>query len=260
MEKKLARNLMELSNIFVPYKIYPAGKYTPHSPLRCFQQLYPENYYSSQIESFLSIHKYSPTQRGADLPWWGPEYFTDTLGYRVVIVSQDSNAEDAGSIVFYACLFSSITSENEYREFTQCLGKKKVFRYNSSWKKIYNQLIEWNIDLRFCYVTDASKVYKEGSWKDKDFDRKKSSLLLERELEYCKPDLLILLGSAPLSLLKKDIPYGDVVGTQINVNGLKCIVSPFLTGNALAQPNFKKRLENASRLIVSQTQGQIRGL
>ena len=144
MQKKFAQKLMELSDIFIPYKVYPVSKYVPHSALRCFQQLYPEDYYSSQIESFLKVHTYEPAQRGADLPWWGSKYFTDTQGYRVVIVSQDSNEKDAGSVVFFACLYSPIPSEEEYKKFNQCLGKKKVFRYNSSWKKIYNKLIEWN--------------------------------------------------------------------------------------------------------------------
>jgi len=28
------------------------------------------------------------------------------------------------------------------------------------------QLLDWNIDLRFYYITDASKVYKDDSWKN----------------------------------------------------------------------------------------------
>ena len=169
-----------------------------------------------------------------------------------MVISQDSLAKDANSIVFWACLYSIIASEEEYKRLTQCLGEKKTFRF-SSWKKIYDQLSEWGIDLRFCYITDASKVYKEGSWKDRDFDKIKSKKLLEEEIGHCKPDLLILLGAAPLAILDENLPYRDVVGKQINLQGYKCIISPFLTGNALTQPDFKNRLKNASRLIISQT-------
>lgn len=244
--------IIKLSNIFSQYKIYPVGKYISGSPVRCFQRLFHQNYYTSQIETFLQSHAYKPVQRGADLPWWGSKYFTDESGHRVMIISQDSLAKDAGSIVFWSCLYSLVNSEEEYSKFTQCLGEKKTFRFNS-WKKIYDQLSEWNIDLQFCYITDASKVYKEGSWKDGDFDKIKSKKLLEEEIEYCKPDLLILLGSAPLAILDKNLSYRDVVGTQIDINGFKCIVSTFLTGNALAQPNFKNRLKEASELIISKT-------
>lgn len=249
---QVKNNLIELSNIFSRYKIYPVSKYISGSPVRCFQRLFHQNYYTSQVETFLQSHTYKPVQRGADLPWWGSKYFTDESGYRVMIVSQDSLAKDAGSIVFWACLYSLVDSEGEYSKFTQCLGEKKPFRFNN-WKKIHDQLSEWNIDLQFCYITDASKVYKEGSWKDRDFDKIKSKKLLEEEIEYCEPDLLILLGSTPLAILDKNLSYRDVVGTQIYINSFKCIISPFLTGNAPTQSNFKSRLKEASELIISKT-------
>ncbi len=247
--------IIKLSNIFVPYKIYPASKCVSGSSLRCFQQLYPKNYYSLQVELFLHSHMYKPVQRGADLPWWGSKYFTDQPGNRAMIVSQDSLAKDAGSIVFWVCLYSLVNSREEYSKFTQCLGEKKAFRFNS-WKKIYSQLSAWNIDMRFCYITDASKVYKGGSWKNRDFDKIKSKRLLEEEIKHCKPDFLILLGAAPLAILDGNLAYRDVVGKQINICGFKCIVSPFLTGNAPTQPNFKNRLKNASELIISKTLGR----
>jgi len=115
-------------------------------------------------------------------------------------------------------------------------------------------LSEWGIDFDFLYITDASKVFKKGSWQDRDFDRKKSKDLLGAEIEFCNPDLIILLGSQPLHLLTETKNYAFAVesGKPIFIKGKKCVVSPFFIGNGPAQPNFKKRLKIASHLIKRQ--------
>ena len=237
-----------LSKIFARYKTYPIDKYIFQSPVRCFQHLYPKNYFSSQIEIFLREHIYKPSQRGVDLPWWGSKYFTDESGCRVMVISQDSLAEDAGSIVFYACLYSVVKSENEYIKFTQGLGSKNPFTFKS-WEMMRKQLLDWKIDLRFCYVTDASKVYKNDSWKN--FDKSKSKALLEAEIEFCNPDLIILLGASPLFLIDPTQNYACAVeaGKQLQFGGRKYVVAPFPIGQGRTHKNFKKRLEIASSLI-----------
>ena len=45
------------------------------------------------------------------------------------------------------------------------LNIKNLFAFNR-WETMQKQLLDWNIDLRFYYITDASKVYKDDSWKN----------------------------------------------------------------------------------------------
>jgi len=74
---------------------------------------------------------------------------------------------------------------------------------------------------------------------------------LEAEIEFCNPDLIILLGAQPLRLLEENKNYGFVVetGKPILVQGRICVVSPFFIGNGPAQPNFQTRLKTATHLI-----------
>jgi len=237
-----------LSKIFARYKTYPIDKYIPQSPVRRFQHLYPENYFSSQIEIFLREHIYKPSQKGADLPWWGSEYFTNKLGCRIMVISQDSLAKNAGSIVFWACLYPVVNSKDEYIKFTQGLDSKNLFAFNR-WETTRKQLLDWKIDLKFCYITDASKVYKNDSWKD--FDKQKSKALLEAEIEFCNPELVILLGASPLFLIDPTQNYAHAVeaGKLLQFGDRKYVVAPFPIGQGRTHKNFKKRLEIASSLI-----------
>lgn len=247
--------LQELSLIFKSYKTFPLSCYKNGTPLRRFQELYPTDYYSSQAEAFLQYHDYSQAQRGSDLPWWGKYFFSDAKGFRVMIISQDSLAKDAGSIVFFASLFPVCNSEQEFQRYVSGLNENQSFSYNS-WRKVREQLNKWGIDLNYCYITDAAKVYKNGSWKDRDFDKKKSKELLQSEIKLCKPDLIVLLGTSGLALLNKNIKYGDVVekGKPILINGKECVVAPFITGQGHTQKNFKERLDIASKVIQEKTQ------
>ena len=237
-----------LSKIFALYKTYPIDKYISQSPIRRFQHLYPENHFSSQVEIFLREHIYKPSQRGADLPWWGSKYFTDESGRRVMVISQDSLADDAGSIVFWACLYPVVSSKDEYIKFTQRLDSKNLFAFNR-WETMQKQLLDWNIDLQFCYITDASKVHKDDSWKS--FDKPKSKTLLEAEIEFCNPDLVILLGASPLFLIDPTQNYAQAVeaGKLLQFGGRKYVVVPFPIGQGRTHKNFKKRIEIASSLI-----------
>lgn len=243
--------IQNLSNLYSKYKIFPDCCYVSGSPVEVFKRLYPNNYYSRELGEFLKYHTYSPIQRGADLPWWGSNYFSNTPGKRTMIISQDSLSNDAGSVAFWAHLFSVINNEADYREYTSRLTDKGLFRF-SSWNKVHNQLCNWKLDLNFCFITDAAKVYKHGSWKDRDFDRQRSKELLLEEIRTCKPDITIILGAAPLALLDPDIKYGDIIdgGKTINIGSFKCIVAPFIIGNGPTQLNFKERLASASELIL----------
>lgn len=245
------KEIDDVAKLYVKYKIFPDGCYSSGSPVESFLRLYPDNYYSKELKDFLKFHTYSPIQRGADLPWWGCNYFNSIPSKRTMIISQDSLSKDAGSIVFWAHLFSVIKSEDDYKCYTSQLNDTDLFKFNS-WYKVYNQLSNWKLDLSCCFITDAAKVYRHGSWKDRDFDKQRSKELLLEEIEACKPNLIIILGSAPLILLNPDLRYADIIdsGKIINISNIKCIVSPFFIGMGITQLNFKERLAIASRLIL----------
>ena len=240
----------ELSKIFADYKVFPEEAFKEKSPLRVFQKLYPDNYYSNEVEKLIRLQKYKQFTRGADLPWWGEDFFNSNAKTKVFIVSQDSLSKDAGSIVFWSQLYGPINSKEDYEIYNLLLDENDLFAYNS-WNKVNKQLGEWNIDLNNCYITDAAKVYKEASYKDRDFDNAKSKELLVAEIEVCKPDLIILLGGQPLRLLIPKIKYSAAVdsGEYLDFDGIRVVVSPFITGQGHTQKNYKDRLNIASALI-----------
>jgi hypothetical protein len=200
--------LSALSKIYAPFCIYPNIKYLNDSPVNVFQRQYPSSHYSREIQEFLSIHNYPAIRKGADLPWWGKNYFSTEKGKRVFIISQDSLAEGAGSIVFFAQLMPLIHDQVKYETYCKELNFNQRFRY-ASWKRIKGQIKEWGLDLDFLFISDASKVYEINS--DKKFNKDKSRALLMQEIQFCNPDLLVLMGGAPLELLRKDLIYAEVV-------------------------------------------------
>lgn len=239
----------KLSKIFFEYKIYPQCLYTANTPVRTFQKLYPDNYYSKDISKFLKIHDYKPVIRGADLPWWGETFF-ESNNKKVMIISQDSLSEDAGSVVFWSNLYDVINNKDDYERYNSLLVNDNLFSYNS-WYKVLEKLKDWKIDLDNCYITDACKVYQFGPEKQNKFDIKKSKELLHKEINFCKPNLLILLGSKPLKLLLPDVNYSGAVerGEYLHFGEIKVVVSPFITGQGHTQKNYSKRLNIASELI-----------
>jgi hypothetical protein len=239
----------KLSKIFFEYKIYPQYSYKNNTPVKVFQKSYPENYYSKDINNFLKIHDYNPIIRGADLPWWGKNFF-ESNNKKVMIISQDSLSEDAGSVVFWSNLYDVINSKYDYDRYNKLLLNDNLFSYRS-WYKVLEILKEWNINLESCYITDACKVYKVGPKETSKFDIKKSKDLLHKEINFCEPDLLILLGRKPLKLLIPDVNYSDAVekGEYLTYGDIIVVVSPFITGQGHTQKNYSKRLNIASNLI-----------
>ncbi len=181
--------------------------------------------------------------------FWGKKYFTNEKGIRILIIGQDSLCEDAMSIILYSHLFpANVKDVYELREYTGKSPSEKGFPFGS-WKKVKTTLTEWGVDFDFLYMTDASKVYRNGSWEK--FDTAKSKELLEAEIEFCNPDLIILLGAPALKLLDETKEYRSAVesGELIFVKERRCVVSPFFIGNGCTQPNFEERLQTATRLI-----------
>lgn len=247
--------IKDLSLIYSKYNIYPYSSFSKGTPVQLFRDMFPENHYARDLSIFLNYQKYAPKQRGADLPWWGRRYFTPSKGYRIFIISQDSLSPDSGSVVFYAHLFPIVKCEGEYISFTKNLKVNKPFSFKS-YIGVRQKILSMNIDFDYVFLTDAAKVYKENPSPNDLFDQIKSKELLIEEINYCKPNLILILGSKPLSLLMKNLSYRDCVENQsyLNFKGIKCVVSPFICGQGLAQKNFKERFANASFLMKNALQ------
>lgn len=240
--------MRKVAKLFAKYKVCSKNCYGNDSPVKVFQKTYPDNHYSKELEVFLSYQDYLPTQRGADLSWWGKDYFSGKKGFRVMVIGQDSKAKDAGSVVFFTHLMLIISGKVDYQKHIKFLHTK--FSFNS-WDKIKKWFAQCNIDLDYLYVTDGKKVYKEGSLENDDFDKKKSKELLEEEIDLCSPDLIVILGASSLSLLDKSRKYNFTAeeGKVIEIRGRRCIVAPFPIGLGRIQHNFEKRLSIATHLI-----------
>ena len=243
------RRLEVLSELYAEYNIFSEECYGLGSPVKEYMQMYPKHYYCQDIIKFLKHHKYNPEKRGADLPWWGNRYFSDDKDTRIMIISQDSLSNDAGSVVFWAHLFDAVKSQMEFTAYISRLYNKNLFRYNS-WSRVYQQLCSWKLDINYCFITDAAKVYKTRSWKDRDFDRTRSRILLMREIELCQPDLIITLGASPVTLINDEWSYGDIVGRKVAVGTVPMVAAPFFIGNGPTQPHFKERMEVVTKSIL----------
>lgn len=223
------KKIEELAQHFAEYKIYPISCYKDVTPARKFiresEDSYSDNDYAEGLKIILSYQDYKPTKRGADLPFWGKEYFSDkNVTPRVLIVAQDSNYNDAGSIVL-----------NAHRMY---YGLK-------------SQLAKWEINSDFLYMTDARKVFENNS--RNVFNEEESKKLLEKEINICDPDLIILLGKSPLELLDKTKgeKFGTVVesGELISILGRGCVVSPYPFGKGCKRHDFPNRMGIATELI-----------
>ncbi len=227
-----------LSRLYAGYGIYPSTCFTSQTPVQVFRQLYPTDHYSRDVGDFLRYQDYAHARKGADLPWWGKRYFEKEPGRRVLMVSQDSLAPDAGSVVFWMHLFARIASRLDLETFKQQLEPRyRTFRYGS-YGRIQKQMNDWHLNLDFVFITDAAKVHKTGSWKDRDFDWGQSRELLGKEIDECRPDLIVLLGGDALSLLSPGLRYADAVEADkyILIGGTKSVVAPFPIGQGLTQP------------------------
>ena len=219
--------ISKLAQIFSKYKIYPKDKFTTNTAVGWFLEN-SDNYYAQDLRNyFLSKQNYQSVKRGADLPFWGKEYFSNKSGKRIFVVTQDSQTPDAGSVVFWAHLFGNL---DLYKKFRNAFGKnpETALRYD---KFI---LEECKLNLDFLYITDAKKVYQDNSWKK--FDYYQSQNLLEEEIKFCQPNVIIFLGNSGLELLtSKKWKLADYYKNDenIKIKGIDCFVFPFPTGQGL---------------------------
>jgi hypothetical protein len=246
----------KLASVFQQYKTFPKECYNAaDSPVQIFIKMFPNDSYAHDLKAFISLQEYKPTQAGSDLPWWGKKYFSNEDGFRVFIVAQDSNANDAESIVFYSHLFPSVKTNDQYRSYTSAIKHKDTSKKSFSFKSyigVRNKITEeWGLNLDFLYITDAAKVYRYNSWEKNDFDFEKSKSLLKDEIKFCNPNLIILLGWKALRILDETQSFKNIVESHsfLKIEGRQIVVAPFLCGQGLSQPNFKQRFENAKFLI-----------
>jgi len=221
------KEISKLAQLFAKYKIYPKEKFTTNTAVGWFLEN-SDNYYAQNLRNdFLPEQNYPSEKRGADLPFWGEDFFSNKQGRRrVMVIGQDTKVENAGSIVFWAHLFGKL---DLYKRFRSARGENPEAAFKKYGKFI---LDECKLNLDFLYITDAKKVYQDNSWEK--FDDCQSQNLLEKEVNFCKPNAIIFLGLSGLELLTgkkwKLIDYYQN-GEDIKIKGIDCFVFPFPTGN-----------------------------
>jgi hypothetical protein len=216
----------KLSEIFRPYQIYPMSRFHSGTAAKIMQNKYEGSHYIEDLNTFLNNQVENSNRIGADLPWWGKKYFTNEKGVRIFIISQDSLAIDAGSIVFYMPFMDDLEMNNKLVEdFINSNGLDKF----AGWGITKEFFKGCGINLDYVYVTDARKVYPENSFNDgtkafldelknyknelKAYDIQRTILesnstetkqLLIEEINYCKPDIIITLGEVGFRYLFKE--------------------------------------------------------
>ena len=241
--------IVELGKIYAEYEIFSRSTFHMHTPLSVFQDLFPNNHYSKDINTFLEYQDYKATKRGADLPWWGKKYFTLNNDRKYMIISQDSLSADSGSVVFYTHIMQEISNRKAYEHYRSRLSWSYRNFHFGNWTSVKETITNWGVDFDNLFITDASKVYMEES-KSK-FDKVKSKDLLIEEIKFCKPHILILLGGSPLNILAKEYIYADIVDNArlLEIEGVRTVVCPFPSGQGRSHKHFKARMENATHLL-----------
>ena len=220
--------LLKLAELFSQYKLYPIQCFDNTSIAHIFQTTHPKDSYAKDLTKILEIQHYKPEQRGADLPWWGKRFFSKSIKPRVMIISQDSNSPNAGSIVFHACLWPYM----DYNEYKKYIRNNRLVLYRGF--GLSRDLIQV-IGFDNIYITDARKVYKKVPIKDKDFDEDYSKELLEWEISICDPELIVLLGEKTMHFMDFEERYNEVCGNQVLTrNNRPYIVAPFPSGANLS--------------------------
>lgn len=129
--------ISDLSRIYSKYKIYSASTYYKGTPMRVFQEMHPSDHYSKEIKMFLQEHDYKPVRRGADLPWWGENFFKNDGNKKALLISQDSLSVDSGSVAFYAHIMQAVNNKAEFNTFYVKLAEEyRRFGYANTVKQI----------------------------------------------------------------------------------------------------------------------------
>jgi hypothetical protein len=288
------QKIIELSTLFKG--IYPVECFTEDTALYKFlypegqySQIFEDDHYRKDIQLFLQQHQYKQERIGSDLPWWGQKYFSSHTGVRVMVISQDSNTPDAGSITFYLHLMKYF-NKSQYDSY---IAKNRLTLF-TGWDTVKNLLREASVDLDFLYITDGKKVYPEESLQyknspyDSDLERKakekkrKSMIqstakrhkeinarLLKSEIKFCNPDVIVVLGGVGLSLL--DVPkkitellendtYSVYIEdfTTMYWTGRKSIeIAPFPSGSNNGLLEYRSRAIRSIRSVIESVKATV---
>lgn len=207
--------IKQLGEIFRPYGIYPQDRYNEKTAFKVFQNTHPDHHFSREAQYLIGTQQRHSERIGADLPYWGKNYFSNDQNTRYFIISQDSNSLDAGSIVFYANLMNH---EIHPKEIHSYINRYKLTPFKS-WNDARDFFIsDLELNMDYVYVTHAKKVYPKGK-REQNYhvDQKQrqkwlaeceeiSRELIFKEIAFCSPDIIIAMGTNALKLLKPDAP------------------------------------------------------
>jgi hypothetical protein len=223
--------IKELGELFRPYGIYPQDRFNETTAFKVFQKTHPDHHFAREAQYLIGTQQRHSERIGADLPYWGKNYFSNDHNTRYFVISQDSNSLDAGSIVFYANLMNNEIDPNTIQAY--------INRYSltafKSWKDARDFLLsDLKLDMDYVYLTDAKKVYPKGKREQNhQADQKQrqkwlaeceemSRELIFKEISLCSPDVIIAMGSNALRLLNPNSPtQSAVLGSNLLVQRLK---------------------------------------
>lgn len=205
--------IRELGELFRPYGIYPQDRYHEKTAFKVFQKTHPNHHFSREAQYLIHTQQRHSERIGADLPYWGKNYFSNDKKPRYFVISQDSNSLDAGSIVFYANLMNNEIDTNDIPTYINRFGLTPFKSWNDARDYFISDL---EFDMEYVYVTDAKKVYPKGKRAENfQVDQKQrqkwlaeceelSRELIFKEITFCSPDIIIAMGTNALNLLRPD--------------------------------------------------------
>lgn len=200
--------------------------------------------YFNTIEDLISLQDEKTTRRGADLPFFGEKYFAkDDNSIRTMVITQDSQAKDAGSIVFLAPLLAIPYTAPEYLSIhKRCRDYLSPNQFTSkSYSEVKSTFMDWGVNLDYLYITDSRKVYQCDS---NSFDERLSQQLLRKEIEMTKPDIIILAGDVAFCFAEtiSDVKVGTDCGSVVfKINNATVVRAPFFTGRGRMSAVFKQK-------------------
>lgn len=210
--------------------------------------------YFQMMDQFIQTQELTSDRRGADLPYIGERYFECDKGVRVMMITQDSDAPRAGSIVFLGPLLPEDYTMDEYRPI-----KRKMYDFLTPWQfhsGSYRHAVEifkeWGIDLSFLYLTDARKVHLPG--KD-EYDENLSLDIMEKEIEAVAPEILVPAGDVAFNFLRSftDRTISTSVGdVGFFIKDIPVVRVPFFIGRARRKSNeiaFNQKSERTKKTL-----------
>lgn len=198
--------------------------------------------YFSLTENFIKKQDDLSQRRGADLPYIGENYFTNKEGTRVMMVTQDSDAPSAGSIVFLGPLLEERYTREEYKRIkNKCNKFLKSYQFNAgSYSHALETFDYWNIDISYLYLTDARKVHLLNGG---GFDEQESLNMIINEIKAVDPHIIVAAGDIAYNLLREltECEFTTTNGKVVfHIMNKPVVRAPFFIGRG-RQGNFDEK-------------------